>query len=178
MYHRFTMGMKAGEGGRGSDAPAFHQTSSTSPAHFEWEPIIDGYQSGPNGWPYSWTGSAPGNYLHTKAISGLSGTGAWSVKLEHEFDASAALPVDLSVTFHGLNKPMTALATYIGTDGLDEADTLKVQASDLQGNTAQLALPICPPTIAVGDPKALTAGPREERANASDERTFPNLNQT
>ena len=64
------------------------------------------------------------------------------MKLEHEFDASAALPVDLSVTFHGLNKPMTALATYIGTDGLDEADTLKVQASDLQGNTAQLAMPI------------------------------------
>ncbi len=141
-YHTFTLGINAGDGVRASYEPAFHLTSSTSSAHFEWEPTLDNFLSGPNGWPYSWTGNAPGNYLHTKAISGLSGTGAWSVKLEHEFDASAALPVDLSVTFHGLNKPMTALATYIGTDGLDEADTLKVQASDLQGNTAQLAMPI------------------------------------
>ena len=168
-YHTFTMGINAGDGVRASYDPAFHQTSSTSPAHFEWEPIIDGYQSGPNGWPYSWTGDTTGTYLYTKSISGLSGTGAWSVKLEHEFDASAALPVDLNLAFHGLNKPMTALATYIGTDGLDEADTLKVQASDLQGNTAQLAMPI--QIIKVNDGDA-TFSPESSLLTYEEDATF------
>ncbi|MCH1583309.1 MAG: hypothetical protein L7S63_09340, partial [Flavobacteriales bacterium] len=164
-----TTGINAGDGVRASYDPAFHRTSSSSPAHFEWQPTLDGYQSGPNGWPYSWTGDTAGTYLYTKSISGLSGAGAWSVQLEHEFETSTTLPVDLNLTFHGLNQPITALATYIGTDGLDQADTLKVQASDLEGNTAYLAMPI--QIIKVNDGDA-TFSPESSLLTYEEDATF------
>ena len=46
-YHTFTLGINAGDGVRASYEPAFHLTSSTSSAHFEWEPTLDRFPIGP-----------------------------------------------------------------------------------------------------------------------------------